>query len=248
MTEKNLWLITGATSGLGAHAAATHVARGGSVVAIGRKPPDDPAVPTGVEYIQADLADPDAPKRIVARLARRPSLILHSAVSYPSAETELETLFQINTFAPVRLTRAVLAKHYDADAPVCSVVTVNSEAISNADAASGPYAASKAALRVMAAALAHEARDVNAAVATLMLGPLANSYKREELARVAARKGIEVAAVTRLFLRKSNPNLVIDDLLEFDQCLMCIDAIKALGRAANGMVCRLDGGAGGSLT
>lgn len=248
MTEKPLWLITGATSGLGAYTATKHVSRGGLVVAVGRKPPDDPTVPSGVDYIQADLAAPGAPERIVARLTRRPTLILHCAVSYPSADSDLETLFQINTFAPFRLTRAVLAKPCDADAPVCSVVTVNSEAISNADAVSGPYAASKAALRVMTAALAHEARESNAAVATLLLGPLANPSKREELARIAARKGLEVAAVTRLFLRKSNPNLVIDDLLGFEQCLVCIDAIKALGRAANGMVCRLDGGAGGSFT
>lgn len=248
MIAQSLWLITGATSGLGAYVAAAHAARGGLVVAVGRKPPGSSTVPAGVDYIQADLADPSAAQSIAARLTRRPSLILHSAVSYPSVETELETIFQINTFAPVRLTRAVLARHHCADTTACTVVMVNSEVISNADASSGPYAASKAALRVMAAALAHEVRDTDVAVATLMLGPLANPSKREELARVASRKGIDVDAVTRLFLRKSNPNLVIDDLLEFNQCLVFIDAIKAIGRAANGMVCRLDGGAGGSLT
>lgn len=248
MTEKPLWLVTGATSGLGAYVATAHAARGGSVVAVGRRSTDDPAVPAGVTYIQADLMDPDAPERIAAQIEQRPSLILHCAVRYPSPETEIETLFQVNTFAPVRLTRSLLAKPINVDAPVCTVVMVNSEAISNADATSGPYAASKAALRVMAAALAHETRDANAAVASLLLGPLANAPKRAELARIAARKDIEVAAVTRLFLRKSNPNLVIDDLLEFEQCMICIDAIDALGRAANGMVCRLDGGAGGSLT
>jgi len=80
-----------------------------------------------------------------------------------------------------------------------------------------------------------------------MLGPLADQSKLDEARSIAEKKGMTPTEVIKLFLRKAKPNLVIDDFIDYESCFMSIKYIHGLGRAANGMVCRLDGGSGGSL-
>lgn len=249
MTAIGECIVTGVTSGLGAYAATVLAQEGWRVTGIGRKPPSHEDVPGGIEYAQADLANADELVALPGRIGACPHLFVHCAVSYPGAHGRnagtIEDVFRVNAFAPYRLTLDFLA--LKPEAQFASFVVVNSEAMFNADEKSGVYGASKAALRVLTSAMAHGCRGRNASVSTLLLGPLANDQKKRELEQIAQRKGVSPQEVTRLFLRKSNQNLVLDDLIGFEACLTCIRCIYELGVTANGMVCRLDGGAGGSL-
>lgn len=111
----------------------------------------------------------------------------------------------------------------------------------------GEYGASKAALRVLTSALAASCRGRNASVSTLLLGPLWDAKRAADIGRVAAKRGVPVADVTRLFLRRSNSDLVIDFFIDLESCYRSLRYLVDLGRVANGTVCRLDGGSAGSL-
>jgi short-subunit dehydrogenase len=158
---------------------------------------------------------------------------------------ELEDTFRVNALAPYLLTFHLLDTAPNDQFSCC--IVVNSEAIFAANRQSAPYAASKAALRVLTAGLADECRSRNAAVATLLLGPLSDARKRAELQAVANKRGLSAEEVTRVFLRRSNPSLVIDSLIDYASCLKSVQYIAGLGPIANGMVCRLDGQSAGSL-
>ncbi|KUN15377.1 MULTISPECIES: SDR family NAD(P)-dependent oxidoreductase [Streptomyces] len=244
-------LVTGSSHGLGAHLAARLAADGWKVTGLGRRPASETPATPGVDHLQADLSRPETLKWITDRLGEAPDLIVHNAVSYPPRPAhelslaELEDVFRVNALAPYRLTLDLLAA--TPDTRFTSVVVINSESMFHADRDSGAYAASKAALRVLTGSLADACRSRNTAVATLLLGPLADPDKVAQLQRVAARRGVDEAEITRVFLRKSNPDLVIEELIDFDACYRSVQYLAGLGRAANGMLCRLDGGSAGSL-
>lgn len=245
-------LITGATSGLGLHSVGSLARAGWRVIATGRQSATSVQLPGGVSYIEADLSDENAVIQLADGMNSCPDLVVHCAVAYPNPELAdnarfdgLSQLFRVNAFAPFLLSNELLVKKKP-DQFSCFVF-VNSEAIFSADTRSGPYAASKAALRILASAFADRCRGQNAASTTLLLGPLANPKKIEELSAIAERRSSSVAEITKLFLRKSNPRLVIDNLLDFDACAKSISYLADLGPMANGMVLRLDGGSAGSL-
>jgi NAD(P)-dependent dehydrogenase (short-subunit alcohol dehydrogenase family) len=242
-------LVTGASSGLGRHLASSLAARGWSVTGTGRRA--DPEV-DGYRYLRVDLSRWEEVEPLASVVGRTPDLVVHCAATYPDPSTmesaapgELEAMFRVNALAPYLLTRRLLA-----DKPAdrfCSVVVVNSEAIFAADRHSAMYAATKAALRELTAGLADACRGAGASVATLLLGPLAAADKLASARAVAAKRGMSEEKVIRLFLARSNPNLVIDRFIDYDACLRSVEYIAELGPTANGMVCRLDGGAAGSL-
>jgi short-subunit dehydrogenase len=249
MTAVRKCVVTGVTRGLGAHAATVLAREGWQVTGIGRKPPEHPDVPAGIAYVQADLSNVDNLAALPARIGACPDLFIHCAVTYAgvgaAGPAPIEEIFRVNAIAPYQLTLDFLK--LKPKEQFASVIVVNSEAMFNADEKSGVYGASKAALKVLTSALAHGCRGQHVSVSTLLLGPLANEQKRQEIENLARRKAVSPQELTRLFLRKSNPNLVLSDFIEFDTCLTCIRCIHELGVAANGMVCRLDGGAAGSL-
>ncbi|HEX5534485.1 MAG TPA: SDR family oxidoreductase [Actinomycetales bacterium] len=243
-------LVTGASAGLGQHLALGLAAKGWLVTGIGRRPMD-PGI-KNFDYLQADLSRFDAVESLAATIGETPDLIVHSAATYPDPATtataspsELESIFRVNALAPYLLTRRLLADK--PDDKFCCTVMVNSEAMFAADQHSGLYAASKAALRVLATGLADACRASNASVATLLLGPLAGADKLASARAVAEQRGVSEEEIIRIFLARSNPNLVIDKFIDYDACLRSVEYIADLGPTANGMVCRLDGGSAGSL-
>jgi 3-oxoacyl-[acyl-carrier protein] reductase len=244
-------LVTGASAGLGRHLAQGLAAKGWSVTGIGgRAAGRDTA--GDFTYLQADLSNLDTIDAMTAALGQSPDLVVHCAASYPdpaamaaAGPAGLESMFRVNALAPYLLTRKLLTAR-PADVFCCTVV-VNSEAIFAADKNSAPYAATKAALRVLTAGLADECRGANASVATLLLGPLASPGKLASIRALASKRGVREDEITRTFLDRSNPNLVIDQLIDYDACLRSVEYLADLGPIANGMLCRLDGGSAGSL-
>ena len=251
MSEKRM-LITGASCGLGAHLATRMLDKGWSVIATGRRPhPPLPSHPA-LTYIQADLSNELDVLRLIEFLVEVPDIIVHNAVKYPKDQypagdiREIESLFRVNAIVPYYLSLQLLeSKPTDR---FCSFVTINSEAMYHADERSGVYGATKAALRVLTSALSSACRGRNASASTLLLGPLADTRKLDEVRSIAERRGMDEREVVKLFLRKSNPDLVIEDFISFDACLDALLLLIKLGSSANGMVCKLDGGASGSLS
>ncbi|MBM7771687.1 NAD(P)-dependent dehydrogenase (short-subunit alcohol dehydrogenase family) [Actinokineospora baliensis] len=243
-------LVIGASHSLGAHVACRLAASGWSVVGTGRRPADEVPHAGEIDYRRLDLADLDAVDRFVAD-APGYDLIVHNAVSYGPAHGDpmpdpaaLEAMFRVNAVAPYRLLHGLLTRATDR---FTSCVVINSDSIYRAGKHAGCYAATKAALRVLTTSLADIHRSTDTSVATLLLGPLPDPGKLAEFERVAQRLGVDTAEVTRRYLRKSNPSYVIDDLIDFDSCHRSVEYLAELGPAANGMVCRLDGGSAGSL-
>jgi NAD(P)-dependent dehydrogenase (short-subunit alcohol dehydrogenase family) len=244
-------LVTGACKGLGQYLAARLAAEDWEVIGVGRCPQERvPAMPK-VTYLQADLSLPRAPADLCEQLDPALDLVVHCAVAYPPARPsgpslpDMEEVFRVNALTPYLLTLNLLARK-PADR-FCSYVVVNSESIYGADDHSAIYASSKAALRVLTAGLAAGCRSAEAAVSTLLLGPLADRSKLAQVETVAERKGLPASDVVRLFLRRSNPNLVIDEFIDYASCFRSVQYIAELGPTANGMLCKLDGGSSGSL-
>jgi NAD(P)-dependent dehydrogenase (short-subunit alcohol dehydrogenase family) len=245
-------VVIGASQGLGWYLASRLVDQGWEVIGTGRRSLEDVAPPLSFEYIRADLAD-GTTLDFLAGLFRekRPDLIVHNAVTYGELRkpdptlNELETIFRVNTLLPYCLLLNYLSAIPQDGFTSC--IVVNSDTIYHANQHSGSYAASKAALRVLTTALADFCQSRNASVSTLLLGPLADQKKADEFRRIAERNGVSEDEIMRLFLRRSNPSLVIDSLIDFEPCFQSIQYIANLGRVANGMLCKLDGGSSGSL-
>ncbi len=249
MTKKCA-LVIGASNNLGAHFASRMAAQGWAVTGLGRRSAGMIQLPEDVEYIQADLSAPETLEWLPEKFGNVPDLIVYNAVRYPDQGADLpsldslESIFRVNALIPYRLLLDLLTRPRD---NFCSCVVVNSDAMYHAREASGVYSASKAALRVLTGTLASACRGQNASVSTLLLGPLADPLKVNGLRRAAEQRGTTEADATRTFLRRSNTNLVIDTLINFESCFQSLMYMERLGPVANGMMCRLDGGSSGGL-
>jgi NAD(P)-dependent dehydrogenase (short-subunit alcohol dehydrogenase family) len=245
-------VIIGASTGWGAHLAIRLVEEGWQVTAVGRRakpdlPPDEPP-----GYLQADVATAEGRAELAAELRQqKPALVVYNAVDYGRRDAELQPLaemeatFLVNALAPYHL----LLEHITSqpNEEFCTYVMTNSDSIYQANRYSGVYAASKAALRVLTTALASECKSRNAAVATLLLGPLADEENFDKLRDIAERTNADLGVVTRRFLARSNQSYVIESFLDYESCVKSLLTIASLGRDANGMLCKLDGGSSGSL-
>lgn len=245
MTQRNA-VVIGATRNLGLYVAQQLAARGWSVVGVGRSSPE---VAHGVRFAAVDLSLDSAVSDLAAILSETtPELIVSNAVSYgPTTPAELdlatfEDMFRINALVPY----LALSRYLEV-MPGTTCVVVNSDSVFHANRVVGPYAASKAALKILTTALADTCRTNGGAVSTLLLGPLADDRKMRDCARIAEENGLTVEKVIKMLMKKSNPFYLKESLLQFAECFRSIEYIHGLGAAANGMVCKLDGGSSGSL-
>ncbi len=159
-------LVTGGTQGLGYALAAELRARGAEVVVVARRPAP---LPEGVALIEGDIAEL-SPAELVARvteyLGAAPTLLIHNAstlgpVPMPEladlSDDALLRVFEVNTLAPARVTRAFVgvmrAQGYG------HILSVSSDAAVEAYAGWGAYGASKAALDHLQRVLREELAD-----------------------------------------------------------------------------------------
>ncbi|WP_031186583.1 SDR family NAD(P)-dependent oxidoreductase, partial [Streptomyces sp. NRRL S-1896] len=151
----------------------------------------------GFAYERLDLSDPEEAHRFLEGAGSDAyDLVVHNAVTYgaipgkPPALDELEAMFRVNALVPYRLLHGVLAAQ--PTDRFCSCVVVNSDSIYHATKQSAPYAATKAALRVLTTSLADTFRSAQVSVATLLLGPLPDPRKLADFQRVAERHDVPV--------------------------------------------------------
>jgi NAD(P)-dependent dehydrogenase (short-subunit alcohol dehydrogenase family) len=244
-------LITGTTKGLGRHLARSFADREWQVTGVGRQPASEASLPAGVRYLRCDLSAGTEIDELATKLDDLPDLIVNNAAIHapPGADGPnfdyVEQMMRVNAVAPFLLTRALLLQK--AEERPCTVIMLNSEAAYHTAVGIGTYSASKAALLAFTRALADEFKGKNASIATVVLGPLANDDKRHRLQKLAAQKSMNEQEITAFFLKRWNPNMVVDQLIDFDKVLQSILFIESLGATANGMICRLDGAASGTL-
>lgn len=167
-------LVTGATRGIGRSLAEQLVEAGASVIALAR---DETALadlsnayPGKVIPIAADLADPSAPKTVIAQLkARHPdvSLVINNAALQTEMDftgedpvawlSEMQREVSLNLGAAMALSTGclpILALHPDA-----VVVNVGSALALAPKKASPVYCATKAGLRNFSKALSYQCRE-----------------------------------------------------------------------------------------
>jgi NAD(P)-dependent dehydrogenase (short-subunit alcohol dehydrogenase family) len=244
-------LILGVTSDLGRHCAHAWREAGWRVIGTHRAEADGDRIPEGIETLVLNLASSEDLARCLELLPSCPELTISCAATYPEPETdalslaELQNVFSVNALSAYALMRALLQRREPSQR--AAFVLLGTTAMFNADLGSGVYAASKAALRVLCAALADECRGTQAAAMYLVLGHLANERKLNEIAGIAERHGVPVEEVRRRFLRKAEPGAMVDDFIGFDLCVNAIRYLSEIGPMGNGTVLRLDGGASGTL-
>jgi len=149
-----LALITGAGTGIGRALALALVERGCDVLAIGRRagPLESLAAerPGRVTALPLDVADDDAPRRILAVLGERaPRLVVHNAATQEPtgplaglARSAFRAHLETNLLAPLFITQALLPRLPRG----ARVLHVSSGAAHRPIAGWGPYCVSKAAL------------------------------------------------------------------------------------------------------
>src|ERR1044072_1015944 len=245
-------IVIGASRGWGAYLASRLVKEGWDVTAVGRRPKPDLPNTDALRYVQADLTTGDGYETVERELREpAPALVVYNAASYGPRDAtlppldELEATFRLNTLVPYHLLLNHVEKQSAAE--FCTYVVTKSDSIYHANKYSGISPASKAALRVLTTALPSACKSHNAAAAPLLLGPLADEENFEKLQDVADRTGADINLVTRRYLARSNQAYVINSLLSYESCVKNVLTIADLGRDANGMLCKMDGGSSGSL-
>lgn len=158
------WFITGISRGLGKVLAEAALARGDTVVGTVREGRPETAAGSGRLHVVAlDVADPQAVAPAMAQafaIAGRIDVLVNNAgygllgAMEEASDAEIERLFAVNVFGPFRLIRAALPRLREQRSG--HVINVTSIAGRAPMAASGMYAAAKAAVEGMSQSLAQE--------------------------------------------------------------------------------------------
>ena len=183
------YVITGASSGIGAAIANALSEEGRTLILNGRDraaldavAKDVEQLGAQVEVLPADLNDDAQLNAFAAQLPDEVDCLIHSAgvallgnqADLPVADLDLQ--YRVNVRAPFLLTQALLPNLRAARG---LVVFVNSGAGQNAKAGWGGYAASKFALRALADSLRDEESDAGVRVTSIYPGRTATPMQRE---------------------------------------------------------------------
>lgn len=162
MTDK-IFLISGATSGIGLSTTELLLAEGARVVAVARGRTTPERLPESVDFHPADLAETHSSCNVISYVesvyGQLDGLVNNAAafVSQPSFldidDAQWHSTFELNLHAAVRLTRSALPL-LQRNPEGASIVHVASEAARLPDPAIADYAASKAALLSVSKSLA----------------------------------------------------------------------------------------------
>lgn len=159
-----VYLVTGASAGIGAASAAVLAAEGATVVGVARNPDAENHLSPANDMIAADLTDPAAPRRVVdellARHGRLDGLVnnlggLTARSGFLDVDdAQWQATLDLNLLSAVRMTRAALPAMLHTGSG--SLVHVTSEAARLPDVPLVDYAAAKTALLSLSKTLAVE--------------------------------------------------------------------------------------------
>ncbi|WP_033227111.1 SDR family NAD(P)-dependent oxidoreductase [Streptomyces virginiae] len=162
--ENRVYLVTGASSGIGEATVRLLATEGATVVGVARKPWNTEALGDRVSTVAADLTDPDAARHVadtvMERHGRLDGLVnnvgaLESRTGFLDVTDEQwKSTFEVNFHSAVRMTRAALPALLDTGAG--ALVHIASEAARFPDPNIVDYAATKTALLSLSKSLAAE--------------------------------------------------------------------------------------------
>lgn len=179
MSKKPVALVTGCSSGLGKALAVELKSRSYRIIGLGRHPAE-PGICD--DFIVCDLSDPAAVENIPGLLAQytdRLDLLVNNAGfgGYAAWEelppAELRRMFEVDFFAPVRLTQLLLDKLSQTRGAVVNLASVAALA---PVPCMGAYSAVKAALASFSASLRAEASVRNVRVITICPGRISTGF------------------------------------------------------------------------
>jgi NAD(P)-dependent dehydrogenase (short-subunit alcohol dehydrogenase family) len=202
-----VWLITGASSGLGRAIAEAAVAAGDVVVGAARRPEglDDlvAAHPDQVEALRLDVSDVTAAepavRDVIARHGRIDVLVNNAGRTHVGAfeettDAELRELFDVHVFGPAALTRAVLPSMRERRSG--AIVQMSSMGGQMSFAGFSAYSGTKFALEGLSEGLADEVRDFGIKVLIVEPGSFRTALFDSSRAGVSADSGV-YAGVSR---------------------------------------------------
>lgn len=172
-------LVTGSSSGLGRAVAEELAKRSCRVIGLGRKKPENVA---DADFIVCDLSDPAALENITIELDKRTDrldLLVNNAGfgGYATWEelppAELRRMFEVDFFAPVRLSQILLGK---LAASKGGIINISSVAALMPVPCMGAYSAVKAALKSFSQTLRAEASLQNVKVLTVCPGRISTGF------------------------------------------------------------------------
>ncbi|MFJ8589479.1 SDR family NAD(P)-dependent oxidoreductase [Streptomyces sp. NPDC093595] len=159
-----VFLVTGASTGIGEATARLLAAEGARVVGVARRTDGIDAIGPAVTSVAADLTDPEAAPRVVAAVLERHGRldgVVNNAGALTShdgfldvTDEEWHAAFEVNFHAHVRITRAALPALLERGEG--SLVHVASEAARFPDPSIADYAATKTALLSLSKSLSAE--------------------------------------------------------------------------------------------
>lgn len=189
---KKVALVTGCGGGIGGAVCALLAERGWSVVGVDVRKGETPAA---VRFIEADLGDPEVPRRVCLDVASHEkelhALVNNAAVQMcsPIVETsaaEIDRVMAVNVRAPMLLMRHALSMLERSGGAVVNVSSVHAVATSRDIAA---YAASKGALVALTRAAALEFGERGVRVNAVLPGATDTPMLRAGLSRSHAGAG-----------------------------------------------------------
>jgi len=195
-SEPKVWLITGASRGLGRELARAVLARGGVVVGTSRAGAPDPDLDGGsgrLRMLAFDAVVPEQAEAVVReahRLHGRLDVLVNNAGSgllgavEESGAAEAAEVFEVNFFGPLRLVQAVLPLMRERRAG--RIVNVSSIAGLAPMAGSALYAAAKFALVGMSESLAQEVAPLGIRVTVVEPGAFRTDFLSAKSIRMAS--------------------------------------------------------------
>lgn len=248
-------LVTGSTAGIGFATAQALAREGAHVTVNGRSEarvrdavarlraelPD--AV---VDGIAADLGGADGCRALVERLPDVDVLVNNLGIFEPKpfeqiADADWLRFFEVNVLSGVRL-----ARHYVTGMRTRDwgrIVFVSSESALQIPAEMIHYGMTKTAQLAVARGLAETLAGTGVTVNSVLPGPTASEGVGEFVARLAAARGVDAAAVEKDFFETARPSSVLRRLIRPDEVAAMIAYVCSERAAATtGAALRVDGG------
>ena len=194
--DKKFWLVTGVSRGLGQEIARAALSRGDTVVGTSRSGEADLDHGAGeLHTLALDLADPEAPARVVAQAleltgGRLDVLVNNAGYGLMGAieatdEQELADVFAANLFGPIRLIQAALPTFRGGRGG--TIINVSSIAALAPLQGSGLYASAKAALGAASESLAQELAPFGVRVTVVEPGAFRTDFLASRSVRMTRR-------------------------------------------------------------
>jgi NAD(P)-dependent dehydrogenase (short-subunit alcohol dehydrogenase family) len=189
---RELVVVTGASTGIGAATALELARRGFHVLAGVRRDSDRESLRAeGIEPVILDITDPDHVAALAARVERgpRPLRALVNNAGVPGAGpvevmplSEWRRVFEVNLFGHVAVTQALLPALVRGKGRVVNISSLNGKI---SMAGYGPYAASKFAMEAMSDALRNELAPHGVRVVVVEPGGVRTEMSRVGLASLS---------------------------------------------------------------